>query len=173
MTLKTTPEIQEQLVALQRERIESFKAKMDSRRKFKDKVADFLTGIFGTVIFLSLNALWFLIWILINTGNVPSVAIFDPFPFGLLTMMVSLEAIFLAIIVLISQNRSAKIDDLREEIDLQINVQAEQEITKILIMLDGIQEHLGMPPEDDAELVRMKKKTNITDIEKKLTNQMR
>ncbi len=170
--IKNSPELHKKLVALHREKIQSFKAKMDAQRKFSDKVADFLTASFGTVFFLAINALWFGIWILTNTGFIPGIPVFDPFPFGLLTMIVSLEAIFLAIIVLISQNRSAKVGNLREEIDLQINVRAEQEITKILIILDRIHDHLGMPSEDDAELIMMKQKTDLSAIEKRLTDQI-
>ncbi len=170
--LKSSHELRQELVKVQREKMQSFKAKMDLRRNFSDKVADFLTDSFGTVSFLFMNVLWFAAWISINTGLVPGVPIFDPFPFGLLTTVVSLEAIFLAIIVLISQNRSANIEDLREEIDLQINVKTEEEVTKILIVLDRIHDHLGLPPEDDAELIIMKQKTDLEEIEKRLTKEM-
>jgi uncharacterized membrane protein len=87
-------------------------------------------------------------------------------------MIVSLEAIFLAIIVLISQNRAAHIADLREEVDLQLNVKAEQEITRMIIMLDEIHDHMGLNPEDDEELVMMKQKTDLNEIEKELAKEM-
>ncbi len=169
---KPNPKLHHKLVHQKKEKIKSFKAKMDLQRKFSDKVADFLTDSFGTVFFLSINLAWFGVWILINTGLIPGIPVFDPFPFGLLTMVVSLEAIFLAIIVLISQNRSAHIADLREEIDLQINVRAEEEITKMLIILDQIHDHLGLPAEDDDELIMMKQKTNLNAIEEEITNEM-
>lgn len=143
---------------------------LKQNQSWADNVADFLTLSFGTTAFLSLNALFFLGWILINAGVVPGVRIFDPFPYGLLTMAVSLEAIFLSIIVLISQNRASRIADLREELDLKINIQAENEITKVLNILDEIHDHLGLAPEDDEELIAMKQKTNIADLEKGLEN---
>lgn len=170
--LTNNHELRRRLARMKREKIDSFKAKMDARRKFSEKIADFLTDSFGTVLFLSANAVWFIAWIAINTGLIPGIHVFDPFPFGLLTMVVSLEAIFLAIIVLISQNRSAHIADLREEIDLQVNVRAEEEITKMLIILDRIQDHLGLPPENDAELIIMKQKTDLVAIEQRLTEDM-
>ncbi|MEI7511496.1 MAG: DUF1003 domain-containing protein [Candidatus Peregrinibacteria bacterium] len=172
--LHNDPELHQQLVSARREKIKSFKAKMDLQRGISDKIADFLTEAFGTVFFLSVNATWFFIWIAINTGFVPGIPVFDPFPFGLLTMIVSLEAIFLAIIVLISQNRSGHILDIREEIDLQINVRTEEEVTKILIILDKIREHLGVSPEDDSEmeLVVMKQKTDLIAIEQGITEEM-
>lgn len=168
----TNSELHQKLVDVHRDKIKSFKAKMDAQRTWSDRVADFLTEAFGTVLFLGINALWFGMWIVINSGLIPGVPIFDPFPFGLLTMIVSLEAIFLAIIVLISQNRSARIEDLREEIDLQINVRTEEEVTKILIILDQIHDHLGLPSEDDEELIIMKQKTDLTAIEEKLSKDM-
>ena len=155
-----------------REKIRSLKAKIDARRTMSEKIADFLTEAFGTVFFLGFNAFVFLVWIVLNMGIIPSIPVFDPFPYGLLTMAVSLEAIFLAIIVLISQNRAAHVAELREEIDLQINVQAEEEITKILILLDRIHDHLGLPPEDDEELIRMKQKTDLDKIEQDLALEM-
>lgn len=170
---KKNQALHDELVREHRKKILSFKAKMDLDRSASDKVADFLTESFGTVLFLTLNAVWFLIWILINMGLIPGIPVFDPYPFGLLTMIVSLEAIFLAIIVLISQNRAANIADLREEIDLQINVLAEEEITRILIILDKIHDHLGLTPDDDSELIKMKQRTDLNQIEKDLIREMK
>ena len=70
--------------------VQSFRAKADAKRRPTDKFADYLTTKFGSVVFLGLNAAWFFIWIVINTGLIPGVEPFDPFPFGLLTMIVSL-----------------------------------------------------------------------------------
>lgn len=133
-----------------------------------DRYADFLTNSFGTVWFLTLNAVVFIAWVFINSGLVPNIPIFDPYPHNFLTTTVSLEAIFLSVIVLISQNRASKIDELREELDLHINIKAEHEITRILNMLDEIHDHLGLPAEDDAELKTMKHKTNINRIRSQL-----
>lgn len=171
--LKHHKELHKKLVNVQREKIKSFKAKLDAKRSLSERLADFLTSAFGTISFLALNIVWFVIWLVVNTGLLPGVPVFDPFPFGLLTTIVSLEAICLAIIVLISQNRAAHVDDLREEIDLQINLRTEEEVTKTLIILDQIHDHLGLPPEDDAELIMMKKKTDLTAIEEELTEEMR
>lgn len=145
---------------------------MDKNRNLSEKLADEITNAFGSTWFFTLNLLWFLGWIAINTHLIPGIAAFDPFPFGLLTTIVSLEAIFLSIFVLISQNRAAKIADLREEIDLQINVRAEQEITRILVMLDEIHDHLGLEAEDDEELRGMKQKTDLSSLEKKILREM-
>ncbi len=151
--------------------VQSLRAKADARRSPSDKLADRLTKIFGSVIFLVLNILWFLIWIVINTGLVPGVEPFDPFPFGLLTMVVSLEAIFLAIIVLISQNRGARIAELREEIDLQINSIAETEVSKTIMMLGLLLEKNGVAI-DDPEIADMVRPIRSQDIEKALEKQL-
>ena len=125
------------------------KSHLDFHRGRLDKVADFLTEQFGTLWFLLFNAAFFLGWIEWNLGWF-GLPIFDPFPFSLLTMAVSLEAIFLAIIVLISQNRQSKIADIRQQIDFEVDVRAEAEINKILHKLDDIPGHcprrLGLYP---------------------------
>lgn len=151
--------------------VKSYRARADASRSTFDKLADRLTSIFGTIPFLIINFIWFASWILINSGILPNVAIFDPFPFGLLTMIVSLEAIGLAIIVLISQNRSNKIAEVREEIDLQITSIAETEITKVINMLHIIMEKQGIKF-DDPDLEGMLRPIRSSDIEKVLEKQL-
>lgn len=153
--------------------IKSFEAKANSNRRLAERIADFMTSRFGSMTFLAINLSWFFIWIVVNTGLIPGIKPFDSFPFGLLTMIVSLEAIFLAIIVLISQNRAAKIDDLREEIDLQINTIAEEEITKIMELQVMLLKKQGIDVSGDQELRQMLEPTNTTAIEKALEKQFR
>ncbi|MCL4365934.1 DUF1003 domain-containing protein [Patescibacteria group bacterium] len=152
--------------------IESFEAHANIDRSPTEKLADLMTSRLGSVGFLTINALWFFSWILINTGHIPAIRIFDPFPFGLLTMIVSLEAIFLAIIVLISQNRAAKIDDLRDEIDLHINTIAEEEITKSIELLILLLKKNNIDVSKDLELKRMLEPTNKEDIQQTLKKQI-
>src|ERR671926_124730 len=79
-------------------------------RNLQDRIADIITNFSGSMAFVYFHAVWFGLWVLLNVGliHVPYVSEFDPFPFGLLTMIVSLEAIFLSTFVLISQNRLAQ-----------------------------------------------------------------
>jgi uncharacterized membrane protein len=154
------------------EMIKSLKAQQDEKRSFAEKIADVLTSTFGTMGFLILNILWFATWIVINTGLIPNIEPFDPFPFGLLTMIVSLEAIALAIIVLISQNRSAKIADLREEVDLQVDLLTEREITKLLHLVAAIAEKQGIELETDQELQSMLEPAPMSKIEQALEKQV-
>lgn len=153
--------------------LQSFEAKSLAERTLAEKVADFLTSQLGSMRFLFINATWFFTWIAINTGLLPIVPPFDPFPFGLLTMIVSLEAIFLAIIVLISQNRASKIDDLREEVDLQINTIAEEEITKMIELQILLLNKNGIDVSKDEELQEMLKPTDPEKIEKSLRIQLK
>lgn len=140
-----------------REVIKSFKAKEDAKRSGPEKFADVLTSRLGSIWFLGLNALWFFGWIVINNNLIPGIKAFDPFPFGLLTMVVSLEAIFLAIIVLVSQNREARVAEVREEIELQLNTMSEGEVTKLIKMMSMLLEKQGINIDDDTELKEMLK----------------
>jgi CRP/FNR family transcriptional regulator, cyclic AMP receptor protein len=103
------------------------------------RIADWIAWFSGSMQFLILNGAWFIIWISINTLPIP-VEHFDPFPFGLLTMIVSLEAIFLSCFVLISQNRQAQKDKVRADIEYEVNIKAELEIAHLHEKTDRIYE---------------------------------
>ena len=110
---------------------------------------------------MALHVAWFTFWLVINTEEIPGVEPFDPFPFTFLTMIVSLEAIFLAIFVLISQNRMARHTDQRAHLDLQINLLAEQEMTMMLKMLQRLCEKAGVQAEiPNKELQSLFEKTD-------------
>ncbi|KKP40145.1 MAG: hypothetical protein UR28_C0002G0002 [Candidatus Peregrinibacteria bacterium GW2011_GWF2_33_10] len=156
-----------------RNTIQSFEAKFIGNRSLAEKFADSLTDFCGSIKFFALHGCWFIFWLLINSNLIPGIRPFDPFPFGLLTMVVSLEAIFLSIFVLISQNRQARIADLREEIDLQVNLIAESEITKTMHMIYGLYKALNVKVREDADLKQMMRPLNADQIEKKLAEQMR
>jgi uncharacterized membrane protein len=126
-----------------------------------DRLADRITGFAGSMPFVYLHVLWFTGWIALGRGSFGTTP-FDPFPFGLLTMIVSLEAIFLATFVLISQNRQALQSDRRSKIDLQLNVISEQEVSKILRVLDLISTHLGVDLTADPDLHTMEQLTDLT-----------
>ena len=100
---------------------------------------------------LLLHGVWFAGWISANVGLLPGVAPFDPFPFPFLTMTVSLEAIFLALFVLASQNRLARQSDKRSHLDLQVNLLAEREMTAVLQLLRDIARHLRVPTSVTAD----------------------
>ncbi len=105
------------------------------------RVADLIAEFSGSMPFLIVNGLWFGVWIVINTLPM-GVKQFDPYPFGLLTMIVSLEAIFLSCFVLISQNRQAEKDHLRSDIEYEVNIKAELEIQHLHEKNDRMNENL-------------------------------
>ena len=105
------------------------------------RVADWIAWFSGSMLFLILHAVWFLVWIVANTVPAPETQ-FDPFPFGLLTMIVSLEAIFLSTVVLISQNRQVEKDRLRSDIEYEVNIKAELEIAHLHEKADHIYEEM-------------------------------
>ncbi len=135
--------------------LREIRRQMDKKKGAEDRIADLITRFTGSMAFLYLHVVWFAVWILMNLGWGGSQP-FDPFPFGLLTMIVSLEAIVLSTFVLISQNRLAEMSDRRADLDLQVNLLAEYEITKILCLTDAIADHLGLEVGNDAELEELK-----------------
>jgi uncharacterized membrane protein len=119
-----------------------------SERTWPEKFADWQTQLFGSTAFLGANTLFFGGWLLWNWGWIPGLSPFDPYPHGMLTMVVSLEAIYLSIVVLMSQSREAKMASMREEVDFQVNVHAEREISQILEKLNLIEKRLRIKEEE-------------------------
>ncbi|MBX3066865.1 MAG: DUF1003 domain-containing protein [Anaerolineae bacterium] len=120
-----------------------------------ERISDFLTRIAGHIYFVYFSLIWFGVWIVFNLGIIPRIEPFDPFPFGLLTMIVSLEAIFLSLFVLISQNRQTERDRIRNDIEYEVNLKAEVEIRSLMKQVEDLQrlilDHLGGEMNDKAD----------------------
>src|SRR4029453_8650485 len=114
----------------------------ESKLSLLDRSADVIAAFSGSMAFLILNGVWFVVWIAWNVVPMPWFEPFDPFPFGLLTMIVSLEAIFLSCFVLISQDRQSAKDRVRSDIEYEINVKAELEVAHLHEKTDEIHEDL-------------------------------
>lgn len=112
---------------------------VEGKQHLGDRIADTLTSVAGDIRFTYFNVVWFGLWISINLGIIPGITPFDPFPFGLLTMIVSLEAIFLSLFVLMSQNRQAERDRVRNDIEYQVNLRAELEIRQLHDRMEDIE----------------------------------
>ena len=110
-------------------------------RSNAEVIAEQVAGFCGSIRFVWVHVAWFGCWIVINA--IPGIPHFDPFPFTLLTLVVSLEAIFLSTFILISQNHEARVAEKRNQLDLQINLLSEQENTRMLAMLRAIAEKVG------------------------------
>ena len=118
------------------------------------------------------HAVWFIGWMLVNTGLV-GIRPFDPFPFGLLTLVVSLEAIFLTIFVLMAQSHESAVAELREEVSLQVVLRMEEEVTKTLQLVAGLYTRLGHRVGDDPELREMLGPLDPDEIERDLMDQIK
>ncbi|HTK43500.1 MAG TPA: DUF1003 domain-containing protein [Gemmatimonadales bacterium] len=132
----------EELTRRNVERVSALEAAEHRKATAGDRIADIITNFSGSMTFVWLNVLSIAVWMVVNLA-LPHPRRFDPFPFSLLTLVLSVEAIFLAIFILISQNRAARISDKRSHLDLQLNLLSEQENTKMLLMLERIGNAVG------------------------------
>lgn len=136
-------------------------------RSMAQQVSDWIACTAGRGEVLALHVVWFGVWLALNAGAIPGIRPFDPFPFPFLTMTVSLEAIFLALFVLASQNRLARQADQRSHLDLQIDLLAEREMTAVLQLLQDIARHLevrtSVTPEQLRDLMTKTDLRGLTD----------
>ena len=143
---KTPEELTEQNVRSIADLEQAAKAQLTTA----DLVADRITRFCGSMPFVWVHVIWFIGWIVGNT--VLPIKAVDPYPFSFLTLVVSLEAIFLSTFIMISENRQERIEERRSHLDLQINLLAEQESTKTLRLLEMIAKHLGITDTDDPDI---------------------
>jgi uncharacterized membrane protein len=149
----------------------AIKAEHSSNRSAMEILADRMIGVASSTGFLLAHVVAFVLWILINSP-LPGMPQFDPYPFGMLTTTVSLEAIFLSIFVLMTQSRESKIGELREELTLQVNLRIEEEVTKTLHLVAGLYARLNLQLADDAELRSMLEPLDPKAIESDLAEQI-
>jgi uncharacterized membrane protein len=132
----------EELLRQNVSRVAALEAAEHEKATTADRIAQAITTFSGSITFVAINALVIAAWIAVNFA-LPESRRFDPFPFALLTLFLSVEAIFLAIFILINQNRAAKVIEKRSHLDLQLNLLSEQENTKMLNMLEQIAHAVG------------------------------
>jgi len=149
----------------------AIKAQHASNRSRMEVLADRMISFASSTPFLIVHAFIFVAWILWNVPGVP-LPKFDPYPYGMLTTIVSLEAIFLSIFVLMTQSRESRIGELREELTLQVNLRMEEEITKTLHLVAGLYARLGLKMADDPELRAMLEPLDPKKIENDLADQI-
>ncbi|HMJ17954.1 MAG TPA: DUF1003 domain-containing protein [Gemmatimonadaceae bacterium] len=149
----------------------AIKAQHSSNRSQMEIIADRMIGFASSTPFLVIHALLFIGWIWWNLpfSGMPK---FDPYPYGMLTTIVSLEAIFLSIFVLMTQSRESRIGELREELTLQVNLRMEEEITKTLHLVAGLYSRLGLQLADDPELKAMLEPLDPKKMENDLAEQI-
>ena len=146
---------------------------MARRRTFADRLGDAIGTFTGTITFVVLHLVWFGVWASINSGLVPSIPKFDPYPFSLLCMLVSLEGVLLTTFVLIKQNRAGQRADRRAHLDLQVNLLMEKEVTKVIQMLERISAHFNIEREVvDEEARELGEVTAVDDLARELNTKM-
>jgi uncharacterized membrane protein len=135
------------------------------RASLGERVGQAISEAVGTMMFVSLHAAAMIGWIAWNGLASPALR-FDPYPFGLLTFIVSLEGVLIATFVLIAQNRMSRQSDERDHLSLQISMLAEQELTLILKLLRRVSDRLGMPPESEEErrVEKLSEETNVFEL---------
>ena len=139
--------------------------RVEERRTLGERVSSRLLRVLGSMPFVAVHLLLVATWIAANVGWLPGVRPFDPYPFGMLALLVSGEGMFLAIFVLIASNRLSRESNQRAHLDLQIALLTEAEITKVLSVLGDLSRHLGRDPHlDDAQLAHLSQPTDLPAI---------
>ena len=134
------------------------------RRTSTERVSDVIAKLVGNMGFLLAHLILISGWSLVNLHVIPGLKAFDPFPFGVLALVVSSESVFLTIFVLISQSRMARQSERRAHLDLQVGMLSEQELTTILQMLQKLCQHVGVNLDSSKQEVQSFSKT--TDVHK-------
>jgi uncharacterized membrane protein len=135
-----------------------------ARRTPIERVSDVITKLVGNMGFLLAHLILIFGWSLANLHVIPGLKAFDPFPFGVLALVVSSESVFLTIFVLISQSRMARQSERRSHLDLQVGMLSEQELTTILQMVQKLCQHMGVNVDSSKQEVQSFSKT--TDVHK-------
>jgi uncharacterized membrane protein len=138
-------------------------------RTIADRISDAIANFVGSIPFVAIHVAWFGVWVALNAG----IWRFDPYPFALLCMLVSLEGVLLSTFVLIKQNRMSQRADHRSHLDLQINLLAEKEATKVLQLQRLICRRLGIKEGDaDTEVVELSGVTAVDNLARELHQKM-
>lgn len=139
------------------------------KRTLAERAGDAVAGFAGSLVFVMIQALLVLGWILVNTRGVRGIRPFDPYPFSLLGLMVAVEAVVLSSFILMRQNRMTKRAERRDHLNLQIDLIAEKEVTKLLQMVRALCSHLGLNQiAEDEELKEFTKTTSVETLTQRI-----
>ena len=142
-----------------------------AQRTLADRIAEFVAKFCGSITFVWIHVVVFAVWVVWNV--LPGLPRFDPYPFTFLTLCVSLEAIFLSSFILIAQNYEMRITERRNQLDLQINLLAEQENTKLLQLMDRMAKKMGLYEEDDPEIQVLEQATRPETLARQIEDAFR
>jgi uncharacterized membrane protein len=143
-----------------------------AQRTWADRLGDSIAGFVGTMNFVLCHVVGFVLWAVVNAGIVPGIKPFDPYPYILLTMLVSMEGVLVAVFVLMKQNRMSRRADQRDHLNLQIDLLSEKEITKMLELQRLICRRLGIDVDRDAEVEEFSKSTAVEDLAQELVQKL-
>ncbi len=147
----------EELTEQNVDKVSQLEESAKQNRTSTDRIAEAIANFCGSMTFVWVHVIWFGGWILLNL--IPGLPHFDQFPFTFLTLVVSLEAIFLSTFILISQNLETRISERRSHLDLQLNILSEQENTKMITILLAIAEKVGADLTPDPHLEALREET--------------
>jgi uncharacterized membrane protein len=136
---------------------------LQRERTTAERVADMIAGFAGNIWFAVMHIALIILWVLVNSRVIPIVVPFDPFPFILLALIVSCESVLLSTFVLMKQNRMSLAADRRAHLNLQIDLLAEKEITKLLQLQEMLCRHVGMPIQD-SEVEELSQETAVDQL---------
>lgn len=154
------------------ERIAEMEKEFLERRSVVERLGDAIADFVGSTTFVIIHVIWFTAWIAVNRNLIPQVRPFDPYPFLLLGLAVSLEAVLLSTFVLMKQNRMSKRSDRMNDLNLQIDLLAEREATMTLQMLQRICAHLGVQEVSDDEVRELVRDTKVESIARELEEKL-
>jgi uncharacterized membrane protein len=151
------------------EAIVRLEEEVEEQRRPLERVSEAVGSFAGTNCFIALQLCFVACWVGVNLGTMPGVPAFDPFPFSLLSGVLSLEGVLLAAFVLIRQNRMSLKADHRNHLDLQINLLSEKEVTKVIQMLQVISRQMGIEAEAvDREVEELSQVTAVEAVSRQV-----
>ena len=143
------------------------------RRSPSERFADSVGLFAGSLPFVVFHLVLLLVWLLVNSGRIPGLRPFDPYPFSLLGMIVAVEAVILSSFILMRQNRMMRRGELRDHLNLQVDLLAEKEITKVLQMVRSISVHLGLKDiMSDQEVRELSQATSVESLSQTLEDRL-
>lgn len=135
----------------------AIRKRFENRRNLQEHAVDAITGFIGSPASVYLHVFLLGSWILLNLHPLPRIPAWDRAPFPLLSTLACIEAIFLSMFVLMTQNRMNHLSRQREDLDLQVGLLAEHEVTRLIEMVDEISRHLGLRRQQDPQVEQLKR----------------
>lgn len=166
-----TPEDKKITARVTQENIEVIKKieeEFNKQRSLADFIGDSIGGAASNIIFVLVHLVGIVSWIVINADYFPYIKPFDPYPYSLLSFIITTESVFLFMFVLIKQNRMTRRAEQRSHLNLQLTLLVEQELTKALQMLEKVSQSIGTQDAADNKTMELSKETHVETLVEKL-----